>query len=53
MKCDGDASVLVIYGVWSTPLSSLLPGSLSPRVVIPVRVLSKGQIDLIKIICIR
>ena len=40
--------VLVIWGVWSTPLLPLLPGQLSPNVVALVKVPSTGRIDLFK-----
>ena len=39
-------------GVWSTPSLSLLPHPLWPGVVVPVRVQSMDQIDILKIICI-
>ena len=42
------AVVLEILGVWIIPLLPLLPSSLWLRVVVPVRVLSMGQIDRFK-----
>ena len=38
--------ILEIWGMWSTPLLTSLPGPLWPRVVAPNRVLSMGQIVL-------
>ena len=45
---NGKAPVLEIWGVWTTPLLTLLPDPLKPWVVVPARVLSFGQIDLFK-----
>ena len=45
---NSEAPVLVISEVWNTPSLALLPGPLSPGVVIPVRVSSMGQKDLFK-----
>ena len=42
---DGKAPALEIWGIWSTPSLSFLPGSLWPGVVTPDRVLSMGQIE--------
>ena len=42
----GKAPVLELWGMWSTLSLPLLPGSLLPGVVVPVRVLSMGQIEL-------
>ena len=38
--------MLELWGMWSTPSLSSLPGSLWPGVIIPYRVLSMGQIEL-------
>ena len=46
IKSDGEASVVELWGMWSTPLMPLFPVPLWPRVVVPVRVLSMGQIEL-------
>ena len=40
---DGEAWVLEIWGMWSTPS---LPLPLWPGVVVPVRVSSMGQIEI-------
>ena len=40
----GEASVLKVWGMWNT--LSLLPGPLSPGLVVPVEVLSKDQTKL-------
>ena len=45
-QSDGEASVLELWGMWSSPSLPLLPGPLWPRVVVPVRVLSMVQIEL-------
>ena len=34
--------------VWSTPSLPLLPGQLQPVVIVPVRVCSFGEIDMLK-----
>ena len=41
--------MLEFWGMQSTPLLSLLPGPLWPRVVVPERVLFMGQIELFDI----
>ena len=41
MASDGEAAVLEIWGVWSTPTSPLLLGLLWPGVVVPIKVPSK------------
>ena len=41
---DGEAPVLEIWGMWSTPLLQLLTRALWPGVIIPVRFLSEGKI---------
>ena len=41
-----EASVLGIWGLWSNISCLLLSGPLWPRVVVPVRVSSTGQIEL-------
>ena len=46
---DGKALALVFWGIWSTPSLPSLPGPLWPRVVVPHRVLSMGQIELFDI----
>ena len=38
--------MLVLWGMWDTPLLPLLPGPLWPRMLAPDRVLSMGQIEL-------
>ena len=40
------APVLELWGMWSTSSFPLLSGSLKPRVVVPIRVPSMGQIEL-------
>ena len=45
---DGEATVLKVWGVWSTPSFLLLPDPHCPGVVVHVRVWSMGQIDLWK-----
>ena len=42
---DGEAPALEIWGMWSTPLLPLLPGSLWLGVIAPDRVLSMAQIE--------
>ena len=42
----GEAPVLELWGMWSTPSLPLLPGPLWPGVVAPDRDLSMGQIEL-------
>ena len=37
-KCNGEAPVLKLWGMWSTSSLPLLPGSLWNRVMVPVRV---------------
>ena len=44
----GEATVVDIYGVGSTPSLPILPGQLWPRVVVPVRISTMGQINLFK-----
>ena len=44
-QSEGEAPVLEIWGMWSTPSLPLLPGPLWPGVVAPNRVLSIGQIE--------
>ena len=44
----GEASVLGLWRMWSTPLLPLLQGPLWPGVIVPVRVLSIGKTDLFK-----
>ena len=44
---EGDAPVMhELWGMQSSPLLSLIPGPLWPRVVAPDRVLSMSQIEL-------
>ena len=43
---DGKALVMELWGIWSTLSLPLLLGPLWPGVVVPVRVLSMGQIEL-------
>ena len=43
---DGEAPVLELREMWSTPLLSLLPGSPSLGVVVSVKVPSMGQIEI-------
>ena len=43
---NGEAPVLELWQMWSTLLLLLLPGSLWPRVIAPVRVPSMCQIEL-------
>ena len=46
-QSDGEAPVMLeLWGIRSTPLLPLFPGSLRPRVVAPDKVLSMGQIGL-------
>ena len=46
-QSDGEVSVmLAFWGIQSTPLLPLLPGSLWPRVVAPERVLYKNQMEV-------
>ena len=45
-QSDGEDPVQEIWGMWSTPLLPLLPGSLWPEMVGPDSVLSMGQIEL-------
>ena len=37
--------MLELWGMWSNPSSILLPGSLWPKVAVPDKVLSMGQIE--------
>ena len=47
---DGEAPVMLrLWGIWSTPYSSLLTGPLWPGVVAPDRVLSMCQVELFDI----
>ena len=46
---DGETPILEIYEVWTTFFMLSLPGSLWPRVVVPVKVLSMGKIDVWKL----
>ena len=48
-QSDGEAPVLELLGMRSTPSLPLLPGSLWPGMVTPDRVLSMGQIKLFNI----
>ena len=53
MSCPasgGEASVLEVWRVWSTHSLLILPSPLWPRVIVNVRVLSIGQINLWKIL---
>ena len=43
---SNEAPVLKLLGVWSVLSLPLLPGSPWPRVVVPDRVSSRGEIDL-------
>ena len=46
-QSDGEVPIMLeLWGMWSTPSLTLLPGSLWPGIVAPDRVLSKGQIEL-------
>ena len=45
---DGEAKVLELRGVWSTPSLPLLPGTLCPKMVAYVKVPSIGQIHMFK-----
>ena len=46
-QSDGEVPVMLqLWGMWSTPSLSLLPGSLWPGVVAPNRALSMGQTEL-------
>ena len=38
--------MLELWGMWSTPSLSLLPGPLWPGLIAPDKVLSMGQIEL-------
>ena len=42
---DGEAPVLELWGIWSTPSLPLFPYSLWPGVVAPDRILSMGQVE--------
>ena len=46
-QSDGEALVLELYGLSSTPLLPLLPGPFWSRMVVPDRVLSMGQIEML------
>ena len=49
-ESDGEAPVMLdLLGMQSTPLLPLFSGPLCPRVVVPDRVLSIGQIELFDI----
>ena len=49
-QSDGEALVMLeLWGMQSTPLLPLLPGSVWPRVVTPDRVLYMGQIEVFDI----
>ena len=41
-----------VWGVWSHTFIAIIPSPTLTRVVIPVRVPSMGEIDLLKIFCI-
>ena len=43
---EGEAPVLELWGVWSTPSLPLLPVLLWPNMILHVRVASMGQIEL-------
>ena len=43
---DGEAPILKLLGIWSTPSLPLLQGPFWPGVVAPDRVLSTGQIEV-------
>ena len=45
---DGGASVLELWGIQNTPSLRLLSGPFWHRALIPVRVLSMGQLELFK-----
>ena len=47
---DGDASVLKLWRMWSTPLFPLLQDPLLWRVVVSVKVSSMGQMELFNIL---
>ena len=48
-QSDGEVPVMPeLWGMRSTPLSLLLPGTLWPGMVAPERVLSMGQINLVQ-----
>ena len=49
MTSAGEAQVLELWGIWSTPSLPLLLGPLWSGVVAPERVLSMGQIELFDI----
>ena len=38
--------MLDLWGMWSTPSLSSIPGSLWPGALVPDRVLSMGQVEL-------
>ena len=44
---NGEAPVLELWVIWSTPSLPLLPGPLWPEVVISVRIPCMGQIELL------
>ena len=47
-QSDGEAPVMLeLCEMQNTPSLPSLPGPLSPRVIAPDRILSRGQIDLI------
>ena len=43
---DTEVTFLDLWGMWSTPSLSLLPDPLLPKVVVPGRVPSVGQVEL-------
>ena len=43
---DGEAAVLELWEMWSTPSLPLLPGPLLPRVVVPIRVPAMVQKEM-------
>ena len=46
---DGEVPVLELWGIWSTPLLSLLPGPLSTEEVVSVRMPSMDQIEQMRV----
>ena len=44
-ETSDEVPVLVIWGLWSTRSLPLPPGSLSPRVLVPVRVSFISQVE--------
>ena len=47
MKVDGEAQILELWGMWSTPL---LSGPLRNSVLVTVKVPFKGQIKLLNLL---